>query len=139
VLLDVLQRAGLTPEAKRGRDGVHVRVPDEQGDQAHQILVANMDVIAQAARNTPDRSARRKARPRRAEQPSRPGGGEPPSLASERLLRSGRPLVLLLIGLMLAALIPPLRLVLIVGTVAAVIYVLGKQTQRDGDDPDRRT
>jgi hypothetical protein len=134
VLVDVLQRAGLTPEAKRTREGVQVRVPDDQADQAHQILVANMDVIAQAARTSHDRGARRRQRPRQGEQRGR-GSGEGPQLASERLLRLARPLGLLILGLFIALVIRgPLTLPLIVFTVAGVIYLLGKQTQRDGQD-----
>jgi hypothetical protein len=129
VLLDVLQRAGLTPDAKRTREGVQVTVPDDQADQAHQILVANMDVIAQAARATPDRT--RSRRPKQRPQRDDPG----PQLASERLLKLGRPLGLLVVGLMLAMIIRPLMLPLLIATVAGVIYLLGKQTQRDGDEP----
>jgi hypothetical protein len=132
VLVDVLQRAGLTPEAKRTREGIQVRVPEEQADQAHQILVANMDVIAQAARTTQERGARRKARAGRSEPREDRGSSTP--LASERLLRLARPLGLLIVGLTLAMLVRPLTLPLIVFTVAGVIYLLGKQTQRDGDD-----
>jgi hypothetical protein len=133
VLVDVLQRAGLTPEAKRTREGIQVRVPEDQADQAHQILVANMDVIAQAARATPERGARRKTRPGRSER--RDGSESGPPLASERLLRLARPLGLLIIGLFLAMVLRgPLTLPLIIFTVAGVIYLLGKQTQRDGDD-----
>jgi hypothetical protein len=130
VLLDVLQRAGLTPDAKRTREGVQVTVPDDQADQAHQILVANMDVIAQAARATPDRTRSRRPKPR-AQRDESAG----PQLASERVLKLGRPLGLLIVGLMLAMIIRPLMLPLLIGTVAGVIYLLGKQTQRDGDEP----
>jgi hypothetical protein len=133
VLVDVLQRAGLTPEAKRTREGIQVRVPEDQADQAHQILVANMDVIAQAARTTPERGARRKQRPRQAER--RDTGGTSKPLASERLLRLAGPLGLLIVGLFLAMVLRgALTLPLIIFTVAGVIYLLGRQTQRDGDD-----
>jgi hypothetical protein len=138
VLLDVLQRAGLTPEAKRTREGVQVKVPEDQADQAHQILVANMDVIAQAARNSPERGARRKPRPRRTSEGDRTKDQGSSPLTSERLLRSGRPLGLIIVGILLVLVIPlPLmiRFWLVVGTVLAVIYVLGKQSQRDGEDP----
>jgi hypothetical protein len=138
VLVDVLQRAGLQPDAKRTREGIRVTVPEEQADQAHQILVANMDVIAQAARAPRERGARnrRKERPGtgRSDAPSR---GERP-LASERLLRLSRPLGVLLVGLLLAVIIRPLSLPLIVFSVAAAIWLLGKQTQRDGGDEDPR-
>jgi hypothetical protein len=134
VLVDVLQRAGLTPEAKRTREGIQVRVPDEQADQAHQILVANMDVIAQAARTPRERGSRRRQRPGPKEAPGRASSDGPP-LTSERLLRIARPLGLLIIGLFLALVLRgPLTLPLIVFTVAGVIYLLGKQTQRDGQD-----
>jgi hypothetical protein len=133
VLVDVLQRAGLQPEAKRTRDGIHVSVPDEQGDQAHQILVANMDVIARAARPAHERGAKRRAR-------SRPASGsdrraQDPGLATDRLRSLGAPLGVLLVGLFLAMVIRPLMLPLLVGTVAGVIYLLGKQTQRDDERP----
>jgi hypothetical protein len=134
VLVDVLQKAGLTPEAKRTREGVQVKVPDDQADQAHQILVANMDVIAQAARASHDRGARRRSRPRGAE-PRRSGGTGDAPLASEKMQRLARPLGLLIIGLFLAMLVRPFALPLIVATVAGVIYMIGKQTQRDGEDP----
>jgi hypothetical protein len=140
VLVEVLQRAGLTPDAKRTREGVQVRVPDDQADQAHQILVANMDVIAQAARGTrtprgsQDRGARRRARPKGGSEGRKTDEGGP-QLASEKLLRLAGPLGLLIVGLMLALVIRPLALPLLVFTVAGVIYMLGKQTQRDGDDP----
>jgi hypothetical protein len=134
VLVDVLQRAGLTPEAKRTREGIQVRVPDEQADQAHQILVANMDVIAQAARTPRERGARRRQRPGPQEGRGR-ASSEGAPLTSERLLRIARPLGLLIIGLFLALVLRgPLTLPLIVFTVAGVIYLLGKQTQRDGQD-----
>jgi hypothetical protein len=139
VLLDVLQRAGLTPEAKRTREGVQVKVPDDEADQAHQILVANMDVIAQAARNSPDRGARRKPRPsRRAAEGERTKDQGSTPLTSERLLRGGRPIGLIIVGILLVLVIPlpiVIRFWLVVGTVLAVIYVLGKQSQRDGEDP----
>jgi hypothetical protein len=141
VLVDVLQRAGLTPEAKRTREGVQVRVPDDEADQAHKILVANMDVIAQAARGSrntrgqQDRGARRRPRPRGTGENRTSEQNGPAQLASERLTRLARPLGLLIIGLMLALLIRPLTLPLLIFTVAGVIYLLGKQTQRDGDDP----
>jgi hypothetical protein len=135
VLVDVLQKAGLTPEAKRTREGVQVKVPDDQADQAHQILVANMDVIAQAARASHDRGGRRRSRPKGAE-PRRSGNAGDPPLASEKMLRLARPLGLLIIGLFLAMVLRgPLTLPLIVATVAGVIYLIGKQTQRDGEDP----
>jgi hypothetical protein len=138
VLVDVLQRAGLTPEAKRTREGVQVKVPEDQADQAHQILVANMDVIAQAARNSPDRGARRKPRPRRAGAGERTKDQGPTPLTSERLLRGGRPIGLIIVGILLVLVMPlPIifRFWLVVGTVLAVIYILGKQSQRDGEDP----
>jgi hypothetical protein len=60
VLLEVLHTAGLHPEARRGRDGVHVTVPDDEGDRAHATLVAHMDTIAKAARP----ASARKVQPR---------------------------------------------------------------------------
>ncbi len=134
VLLEVLQEAGLSPEARRSRDGVQVTVADEEADRAHQTLVANMDTIARAARarTGQDRSRRRA---RSAPAPNRRSGddqGQP--LASQRLKHLARPLGVLVIGLLLATLIRPLALPIVVFTIAGVVYLLGRQTQTEDDD-----
>lgn len=132
VLYQVLQDAGLSPQAKRTREGVKVTVDDDEADRAHQTLVANMDAIARAARPpTPKAGPRRRARPGPAqERPTRDGS----PLASQKLQRLSRPLGLLLIGLLLATIIRPLALPIVVFTVAGIVYLLGKQTQAEGDE-----
>lgn len=131
VLLEVLQQAGLAPQARRTRDGIVVTVPTEQADEAHRQLVANMDAIARAARSGGSGSRRRQQAPRASRQPA--SGSSP--LTSERFLRRGRPLAILIVGVMLAALMPgPLRWMVIIAAVGALVYVLGKQGQHGGDD-----
>ena len=133
VLYQVLQDAGLSPQAKRTREGVKVTVDDDEADRAHQTLVANMDAIARAARPpAPKPGPRRRTQPGPTEdRPSRDGA----PLASQRLQRVSRPLGLLLIGLVLATVIRPLAVPIVVFTVAGVVYLLGKQTQAEnGDD-----
>ncbi|MFA9429248.1 hypothetical protein [Egicoccus sp. AB-alg2] len=136
VLLEVLQRDGLNPEARRTREGILVLVPDEQSDQAHQVLAANMDIIARAARpsghgpRTRSRPARRKAEP----PPRRRRTDQDPSLTSERMLRIGPAIALFLITLLLAGLVPGGALPILAAGVLASIWLLGKQTQRDQDD-----
>jgi hypothetical protein len=108
-------------------------VPDEQADDAHRQLVANMDRIARAAKRPPSGSARRRPRPVL-------GAGDQRDperrLTSSRMLRLSRPLGVLLVGLLLTAAIPGgLRLPIVVLTVAAVIYVVGKQAQDGQDSP----
>lgn len=134
VLLEVLQQSGLHPEAHRKRDGVHVTVPDEEGDKAHTTLVQHMDTIARAAR-PPAGPRRRPREPRRpgptTRGPATPAGDRP--LSSERLRRLGNPLGILLVGLLISLAVPPLRVIGPVITVAVLVYVLGKQSQRGQD------
>lgn len=137
VLVEVLQRDGLTPEAKRTRDGIHVLVPDAQSDQAHQVLAANMDVIASAARPsgpTPIRG-RKKARraPQRSERPARSASADSPKLTSERLMRIGPAIALLLTALLLGSLFPRAAFPIVIVGAFAGIWWLGKQAQ-DGRD-----
>ncbi len=54
VLVQVLQGAGLAPDAKRKRAGIVVTVPDEQADVAVRTLAANMDAIAASAPASPE-------------------------------------------------------------------------------------
>jgi hypothetical protein len=128
VLLEALAKAGITPRAKRTRQGVVVTVDDTEAADAHRTLLENMDAIARAARR-PATGPRRQ--PRIASTPS--DGSRP--LTSQRLSGMARPLGIVLLGLLVATLVPPLRLPVIVFTVAALVYVLGRQAP---DDPDRR-
>lgn len=133
VLLDALQQAGLSPKARRTREGISVTVDDEEADEAHRTLVANMDAIAQAARSKPQP---RKPRARQ-ERATRPGPADRP-LISERLGAISRPVVILILGMFLALLIRPLALPIIVFTIAALVYVLGKQSQGGDGGPGGR-
>jgi hypothetical protein len=134
VLLEVLQKAGLDPTAKRTRDGILVTVPEGQADEAHRQLVANMDTIARAAR-PPAGSRPRARRPRPvkgADSPAARGGGlgrggQPSWLAGRGLI--GAIVAVLILGVVLRY---PL---LVVPAVGALIYVLGKRAQAQGDDP----
>lgn len=135
VLLEVLGKAGLTPEAKRTREGVVVTVPDDQAAEANRQLVANMDRIAQAARQPRPAAGGPRRRPRAVKGADADERARPPALASERLLRFARPIGLLIIAMLLFAVIRhPLVVAVVLG---ALIYVLGKRAQQDGDDPPR--
>lgn len=144
VLLEVLHAAGLSPDARRGREGVHVTVPDDEGDRANATLVAQMDTIARAARPAPppkgrrlravedppgQRPARRpdrgRARPGRADRrPQRAG-------TASQARRFGRPTVILGIAFVVAVLVPQARTIVLAVAVAATVWLLGKQAQRD--------
>jgi len=130
VLVEALQKAGLSPKAKRTREGVLVTVEDAESDEAHRTLVANMDAIAQAARGPQPK--RQRSRDRSASSPRERSGPGP--LTSERFGKLSQPLIILIIGLVLSLLIVPLRIPILIFTVAAIIYVLGKQPRRD-DEP----
>jgi hypothetical protein len=133
VLLDALQQAGLSPKARRTREGISVTVEDAEADEAHRTLVANMDAIAQAARGS---QQQRRAKTRSSGPQGAPSDKRP--LASERFGSLSRPLMILVIGAILALLIAPLRLPIMIFTIAALVYVLGKQVQDgDGNDPRR--
>lgn len=129
VLLEALQQAGLDPEAKRTREGILVTVPDDQADEAHHTLVANMDAIARAAR-APVGVPKRRQRTRSTEGRSDGGDRRPPSA---RLGGLTLPLVLVLVGALIAGVIPALRLPVLVFTIAGVVYLVGKKAQRDGE------
>jgi len=124
VLVQALAQAGLSPQARRTRKGVIVTVPDEQAAKAHQTLVANMDAIARAARRQATSTARRQPTPTGKTSQQRP-------MASERMNSLARPLGLLLVGLLLAAMIRPLSIPIMVFTIAGIVYLLGKQTPDD--------
>lgn len=132
VLLEVLQGAGLSPDAKRTRDGILVVVPDEESDDAHRQLVANMDAIARAAKQPRSTSTAARRRPRAVKGADNPEPPDPRQLASERMLRLAKPLGILLIALMLMAVIRnPLVVALVVG---ALIYFLGRRAQQQGEE-----
>jgi len=137
VLVDVLQRAGLHPAAKRVRDGVIVTVPDDEADEANRQLLNNMDAIARAATTPLGRSGqKRRVRPvKGADNPNT----DPRALASERMAKIARPLGLILVAtLLLSVLRNPLLVLVAMG---GLIYVIGKRAQRNGgggfDDPRR--
>ena len=134
VLLEVLQAAGLTPDAKRTRDGIRVSVPDAESDEAHRQLVANMDTIARAAQQ-PKPSGPARRRPRPVKGADHPEPREPRQLNSERMLRIAKPLGLLLVALLLfSAFRNPFVVAIAVG---GLIYFLGRRAQRDGNDDGR--
>lgn len=125
VLLDALQKAGLSPKARRARDGIAVSVSDDEADEAHRTLVANMDAIARAAKSN---------HPRR-QQRGRSSASQERRLASQRLGSFSRPMFIVLLGLILAIVIRPLALPIIVFTIAALVYVLGRQNQGGDGHP----
>jgi hypothetical protein len=130
VLLDALQQAGLSAKAKRTREGIQVTVEDAEADEAHRTLVANMDAIAQAARTQSQPRKRDRSRSPGAKQGAKSSPDR--SLTSQRLGSLSRPLIILVVGLILASFAGPLRIPVIIFTIAALVYVLGKQSQ-DGD------
>jgi len=130
VLVQVLQRANLTPDAKRTKAGILVTVPDDQADVAVRALADNMDAIADAARS------RTEARRRRARE-SRPGtGGTTPDgrLPTERLVGAARPIAILLIALLTLSVVARISPLLALIGVGVGVYLLGKRAQ-DGDGP----
>lgn len=131
VLLEALSEAGLTPEAKRTREGVSVTVPDDQSDEAHRQLVANMDRIASAARQPKGQGGRgRQPRPVKGADHSQPK--DPQQLASERLQRIARPVGLLLIALLVLVTVGPRSPVVAFLILGVVIYLIGKRAQQQG-------
>jgi hypothetical protein len=141
VLLEVLHTAGLHPEARRGRDGVHVLVPDDEGDRAHATLVAQMDTIAKAARpggasrgrrlraveDPPGRERKKKARPskRRSAGSERRPQRSGTKAGSRRL---GQPAVLLGAGFLLAVIVgPPTATFVLAVTFGALVWMLGRK------------
>ena len=127
VLVQVLRRAGLSPDAKRTRAGILVTVPDDEGDRAHRALAANMDAIADAAR-----SAAPTMRPRR------PSGAAHPSerpLTTERLLAAARPIALVLLGVLVLGAVGRFSPLLAIVGVGVGVYLLGRRAQARGDDP----
>ena len=134
VLVEVLQQAGITPQARRTREGVEVSVDESDADQAHATLVANMDTIARAARPRPGEGGRRRARKATSTPPTRQRASAERPMASQGMLRYARPLAILVVGLMVAAapLPLPVRALVLIGAVLGMVWLLG----RDADDGD---
>ena len=131
VLVQVLQRASLTPDAKRTREGIVVTVPDDQADVAVRALADNMDAIADAARS------RSEARRRRAREAQGGGAGRRSSaggtqLPTERLRGIARPIAILLVGLLVLSTVARISPVLALVGVGIGIYLLGRRAQ-DGE------
>lgn len=141
VLLEVLHTAGLHPDARRGRDGVHVTVPDDEGDKAHATLVAQMDTIAKAARpggaprgrrlravEDPPGAKAKRGRPTKkpaasARRPQRAG-------TSAQARRFGGPAAIAVVGFVLAVIIgPPTSTFVMAVTAGALVWILGKKAQ----------
>lgn len=133
VLVQVLQRADLTPDARRTRAGIVVTVPDDQADVAVRALAENMDAIADAARSRAEAKQRRTREARRAE---RAGSGRPSSdrLPTERLLGAARPIALLLVALLVLSAVARVSTFLALVGVGVGVYLLGRRAQ-DGDGP----
>lgn len=143
VLLEVLHAAGLHPDARRSREGVHVTVPDAEGDRAHATLVAQMDTIARAARPAPPPKGRRlravddpsgtkpgrratRGRGRREDRrPQRSG-------TASQARRFGSPAVIVGVAFVIAVLFPQARLIVLGVAVAASVWLLGRRAQRGG-------
>lgn len=132
VLVQVLQRANLTPDARRTREGIVVTVPDEQADVAVRALADNMDAIADAARSRAE-ARRRRARQARGAEQSRSSGPASGQLPTERLRGIARPIALLLVGLLVLSTVARVSPVLALVGVGVGIYLLGRRTQ-EGDD-----
>lgn len=134
VLVDVLQRAGLHPAAKRVRDGVLVTVPDEEAEEANRQLLNNMDAIARAAAK-PAGLTGPKRRVRAVKGADNP---DPRALTSERMARIARPVGLILIAMLLFSVLRnPLIVLVLMGV---LVYLIGKRAQGNGggsNDPRR--
>lgn len=132
VLVQVLQGAGLTPDAKRTRAGIVVTVPDDQADVAVRTLAANMDAIAEAARSRAEARRRRSREARTSDRGRREGSG---TLPTERLLGAARPIVVLLVGLLVLSAVARISPALALVGVAVGVYLLGRR--QDGGGPGR--
>ena len=127
VLVQVLRRSGLSPEARRTRAGIVVTVTDAEGDRAHRALAANMDAIADAARTAAP--SLRTPRPR--------GGGHPSErpLTSERILAAARPIALVLVAVLVLGVVGRVSPLLAIVGVGVGVYLLGRRAQARGEDP----
>jgi hypothetical protein len=132
VLVQVLQRANLTPDAKRTREGISVTVPDDQADVAVRALAENMDTIADAARSRSE-ARRRRARETRTGGAGRATSGGRDQLPTERLRGIARPIAILLVGLLVLSTVARVSPVLALVGVGIGIYLLGRRVQ-DGED-----
>jgi len=136
VLVQVLQRANLTPDARRTREGIVVTVPDEQADIAVRALADNMDAIAEAARSRAENRRRRaqdqRGREQRGREQRRPGAPSDGPLPSERLLGIARPIAILLVGLLVLSTVARVSPILALVGVGIGIYLLGRRAQ-DGE------
>lgn len=136
VLLEVLQKAGLSPQAKRTRDGVLVTVADDESDEAHRQLVANMDAIARAARQPKSGGARSPGRrPRDVKGADNLDSSEQHrALTSERMARLARPLGIALIALLVIGTLGRFQPIVAIFAVGALVYFVGKRAQARGED-----
>ncbi|MFP4148854.1 MAG: hypothetical protein ACLFS9_04440 [Nitriliruptoraceae bacterium] len=130
VLLEVLGEAGLTPDAKRTRDGILVTVPDDQSDQAHRQLVANMDRIARAARQPRGQAPRgaRRPRPVKGADPTSTRGGSASSSGDKGV----RPIGLILLGLLLLLIVGRASPIAAFVGLGVLVYLIGKRVQQQG-------
>jgi hypothetical protein len=131
VLVQVLQRANLTPDARRTREGIVVTVPDDQADVAVRALADNMDAIADAARSRAE-ARRRRTREARTREQRASGSSASSPLTTERLMGAARPIALLLVGLLVLSGVARVSPVLALVGVGVGIYLLGRRAQ-DGD------
>jgi Flp pilus assembly protein TadB len=139
VLLEVLQKAGLSPQAKRTRDGVVVTVSEDESDEAHRQLVANMDTIARAARQQRPSGPRTGSRRPRAVKgaDNQDSSDRQRALASERMNKLARPIGIALVALLVLLVVGRFNAILAIMAVGALVYVIGKRAQErgDGDSP----
>ena len=127
VLLEVLGEAGLTPDAKRTREGILVTVPDDQSDEAHRQLVSHMDRIARAARQPRGQGPRggaRRPRPVKGADPTPSSGPSGPGNQAERAMRPLGLVLLLTVGR-----IYPVAAFIGLGV---LVYLIGKRIQQQG-------
>jgi hypothetical protein len=137
VLVQVLQRANLTPDARRTREGIVVTVPDDQADVAVRALADNMDAIADAARSRTE--ARRRRNREAAARQSTPGRDRSSSgdrLPTERLVGAARPIALLLVALLVLSTVARVSPLLALIGVGVGVYLLGKRAQDGMGGPD---
>lgn len=135
VLLEVLQQAGLNPQARRTREGIVVTVPDEEADEAHRQLVANMDAIARAARQ-PRPPAGRRPRPVKGAD-NADTSDQQRALSSERLTRLARPLGIALVALLVLGTLGRFSPIVAILAVGGLVYLIGKRAQARGDEEGR--
>ena len=126
VLVNVLQRARLDPDARRTRAGIVVTVPDDQADRAVRTLAENMDAIADAARPSARAQRARREQAQRAHPSQRP-------LATERLMSVARPIALLIVAVLVLGSVARFSPLAAIVGIGVVVYLLGRRTQRDGD------